>query len=462
VTPHLNRFLALRIRRALRTPIGLAGVILPVLVLAADIVGTPGPDVLEGTTEADTIDGLGGADVMMGLPGNDTYVVNQADDEVLESVGDGTDTVRASASYTLPINVENLTLAGAAAINGIGNNLNNRLTGNGAANTLDGRGGADRMFGRGGNDIYVLNSVNDVVNESANAGTDTVRSTVAYTLPDNVENLTLIGTRAVNGTGNELENSLRGNTAANTLDGLAGNDTLGGSGGNDTMIGGPGNDQLSGGPGQDDFRFTEQPDAATNQDRIVDFNPADDTISLIGEAFTALSQAGTLAASAFQNGIAASGADVRVLYDAATGILRYDADGSGATAAVRFATLTTKPVVTNADFVVVDPVNVTPVDYVADIQAIFSSRCIECHAGASAPHGLRLSPENSYARLVNVASEEVPSLKRVKPRDPDNSYLIHKVAGTQAVGGRMPLNRTPLTEEQIALIRRWISEGANP
>jgi mono/diheme cytochrome c family protein len=181
---------------------------------------------------------------------------------------------------------------------------------------------------------------------------------------------------------------------------------------------------------------------------------------LIGEAFPTLTSNGTLAASAFANGIVASGAAVRIVYDPATGILRYDSDGSGPAAAVRFARLTTAPVVTNADFTVVDPV-ATAVDYATQIQPVFNSRCTECHAGGSAPQGLRLDAANSYANLVNVASREVPSLQRVEPGDPDNSYLVQKVEGTAAVGGRMPLNRTPLNQETIALIRQWISEGAN-
>jgi Ca2+-binding RTX toxin-like protein len=119
---------------------------------AADIIGTPGPDVLEGTTEADRINGKGGADVMMGLPGHDIYVVGDIDDEVLEAVGDGTDKVKASISYRLPINVENLILVGTATINGTGNGLANKITGNSAKNVLRGLGGDDRLDGGDGND----------------------------------------------------------------------------------------------------------------------------------------------------------------------------------------------------------------------------------------------------------------------------------------------------------------------
>lgn len=444
-----------------RTPLALAAALLPALVLAAEIVGTSGPDVLEGTPDADTLDGRGGNDSMMGLPGDDTYIVGQPGDEVLEAVGDGTDTIRASVSYTLPINVENMTLTGVAAINATGNGLNNRLTGNNAANTLNGRTGSDRMFGRGGNDTYVVDAAGDVVNESPGAGTDTVRSSVTHTLRVNVEDLVLTGNAPANGTGNELANSLRGNGAANTLNGLAGDDSLNGGAGGDRLIGGAGNDQLAGGPGADEFQFDAALDAATNQDRIVDFNPAEDVMRLIGAAFPALSTAGTLPASAFANGIVAGNASVRILYDPATGNLRYDADGSGPVASIRFARLTTAPAITNQDFTVVDPV-ATAVDYGDEIQPIFSSRCTECHSGAGAPHGLRLDPANSFNSLVDVASDEVPSLKLVDPGDPDDSYLVQKVEGTAAVGGRMPLNRTALTPAQIDLIRRWIGEGANP
>ena len=143
-------------QRPLRLCIALS--VIPTIALAATINGTPGPDVLEGTPEDDRINGLGGNDTMMGLFGNDAYIVGEAGDEVLEAAGDGVDTIRASVSYTLPIHVENLTLTGAAAINGSGNALPNRLTGNDAANRLNGRAGADRMFGRGGTGCTIASS----------------------------------------------------------------------------------------------------------------------------------------------------------------------------------------------------------------------------------------------------------------------------------------------------------------
>ena len=430
----------------------------PAALLAADIIGTNGPDVLEGTPQADRLDGRGGADEMMGLPGNDTYIVGQVGDQVLEAVGDGTDTIRSTVTYTLPINVENLTLAGGAAINGTGNELNNRMTGNPAGNTLNGRAGSDRMFGRGGNDTYVVDRNGDRVTEAVGGGTDTVRSLVTHTLSVNVENLRMIGGAAINGTGNVLANAITGNAAANTLKGLQGDDSLSGGGGRDLLIGGLGNDRLTGSVGLDVFLF-DTPIVAANLDRITDFTPADDEMRLVGEFFPALSTAGTLPAAAFGLGVAAATAADRILYDSATGILRYDPDGTGPMASVRFGTLLNGAAVTNADFVVVDPV-ATGVDYDSQIQPIFSSRCTSCHSGGGAPQGLRLDAANSYANLVNVASREVPSLERVEPGNPDDSYLVQKVEGTAAVGGRMPLGGSPLSAAQIELIREWISEGA--
>jgi len=91
---------------------------------------------------------------------------------------------------------------------------------------------------------------------------------------------------------------------------------------------------------------------------------------------------------------------------------------------------------------------------------VFTPICTTCHAGASAPQGLRLDAANSYALLVGVASAEMPSTLRVAPGNPNGSYLIQKLEGTAAVGGRMPLNGTPLPQADIDVIRQWITDGA--
>jgi Ca2+-binding RTX toxin-like protein len=195
-----------------------------------------------------------GTDTMAGGLGNDIYVVDNTGDVVTEDLNAGTDTIESSVTYTLGANVENLILTGAAAINGTGNTLNNTITGNTAANTLNGGAGTDTMAGGLGNDIYVVDNTGDVVTEDLNAGTDTVKSSITYTLGANVENLTLTGTAAINGTGNTLKNVLTGNSAVNILTGGLGNDVLTGLGGADT------------------FRYTALTDSLlTGFDRITDF-----------------------------------------------------------------------------------------------------------------------------------------------------------------------------------------------
>ncbi len=135
--------------------------------------GTAGPDTLVGSESADTLSGLGGADSLWGYGSDDR---------------------------------------------------------------LDGGSGADAMWGGQGNDTYIVDDPGDVVVEAASQGLDSVQSSVSYALPAEVEQLTLTGTGAVNGTGNALANTLTGNAAANTLDGGAGADTMTGGTGNDTYV----------------------------------------------------------------------------------------------------------------------------------------------------------------------------------------------------------------------------------
>ena len=176
--------------------------------------------------------------------GNDTYVVNVSTDQVIEVANEGIDTVRASASYALSANVENMTLTGSGSITATGNDLNNVLTGNSGANTLtggagndtlDGGSGTDTMLGGAGNDTYVVERAADVTTENFGEGTDTVLSSVTRTLGTNLENLTLTGSNAINATGNDVGNVLTGNAGNNTLSGLAGADTYDGGAGTDVL-----------------------------------------------------------------------------------------------------------------------------------------------------------------------------------------------------------------------------------
>lgn len=125
------------------------------------------------------------------------------------------------------------------------------LEGGAGNDSLDGNAGADRLIGGDGNDIYRIDDVGDVIVEAGAGGTDQAFSSVTYTLGDNIENLRLIGTGAIDATGNAIGNVLYGNAAANTLSGLDGDDNLHGLGGNDRLDGGAGVDTLSGEEGND-------------------------------------------------------------------------------------------------------------------------------------------------------------------------------------------------------------------
>lgn len=214
------------------------------------LLGNGGNDYLDGGEGNDTLNGGSGSDEMYGGEGDDTYVVD-ANDQIEEWKNEGIDTVQSSVSFTLGDNFENLTLTGSSGLSGTGNALDNVLIGNSGANTLrgyegndtlDGGTGNDTMIGGIGNDTYVVNATGDVVTELVNEGTDLVRSAVTYTLGNNVENLVLTGTSAINGTGNALDNVLTGNTGNNSLSGGVGNDTLDGAAGTDTLTGGTGAD----------------------------------------------------------------------------------------------------------------------------------------------------------------------------------------------------------------------------
>lgn len=203
--------------------------------------GTDGDDILRGTTRAEVLTGGHGDDVYYVTPG----------DTVVELPGGGIDTVFSGTNWKLDKNIENLVLTGTDDINGIGNTLNNYLTGNSGDNRLNGGKGADTMEGGAGDDTYVVNHAGDVVIERPGAGADTIESNISYALPDNVEILRLTGRENIDGTGNELDNRIQGNRGDNVIDGGAGNDTLAGGNGNDVLIGGIGADRLTGGAGDD-------------------------------------------------------------------------------------------------------------------------------------------------------------------------------------------------------------------
>jgi Ca2+-binding RTX toxin-like protein len=360
---------------------------------AADnmLSGGGGDDVLVGGAGNDALDGGTGADTMIGGLGNDVYFVDNASDVIVENASEGTDSVYASANYTLAngVEIENIyadPAAGTALILLSGNSLANSLYGRGGIDVLSGGAGNDQLFGYAGDDrldggvgddimtgglgddYYFVDSVGDVIVENAGEGYDYVFVSLSdYTLPAglSIEGLAIAdrqSTTAQNLTGNELSNLIDGSDGANTIDGGDGPDLLYGEGGNDILLGGNGidllfgqggNDTMTGGAGADRFRFDTSL-ATAGIDTITDFAPGSDSISLNLSAFAALTAGpgGSLPASAFVTGTAALDADDRIIYNSATGALFYDADGNGAGAASQFATLTGAPALTASDIVV--------------------------------------------------------------------------------------------------------------
>ena len=207
--------------------------------------GNLAANTITGGASDDTLDGGAGADRLVGGAGNDVYYIDDARDVIIENTGStaGIDVARVTASsYTLGANVEQLRFIGTGDFSGVGNSLNNTITGGDGNDTLNGGTGSDRLVGGLGDDTYVVGSSTDTVVEEAGAGIDTVLSTsTSFTLASNVENaIQTSGTASF--TGNVLDNYLRGGSGADTLRGMDGNDRLEGGAGNDSLQGGAGND----------------------------------------------------------------------------------------------------------------------------------------------------------------------------------------------------------------------------
>ena len=195
-----------------------------------------------GNAGANLLDGRGGADTLVAGAGDDIYVVDNASDVIKENAGEGIDTVRSSVAWTSANEFENLTLTGAAAIDGTGNAAANAIVGNDGANRLDGLAGADTMTGGAGNDIFIVDNAGDVVVEtSEGGGRDRVAASVSFALgaAASVETLATndtAGLAAINLTGNDLGQVIIGNAGANILDGRGGADTMFGGGANDVYL----------------------------------------------------------------------------------------------------------------------------------------------------------------------------------------------------------------------------------
>ncbi len=261
-----------------------------------------------GNAQDNVLIGYGGEDTLAGGAGNDTYTIDSLGDRVVEQAGGGIDTVQSTISFDLNTTpfVEHLRLLGTAA-SAIGNALDNCLDGSGGNNllqggegndTLRGNGGRDTLVGGAGNDTYLIHDADDSIAELPGGGTDTVRSSISFSLASlpEVENLVLqerdttLGmgavqtgidlfawSDAINGTGNGRDNLLLGNVRANLLSGLDGDDTLDGGLGNDTLVGGN---------GRDVFGF----DLGGGADVVMDFTGGQDRIRLYGFGLPSFAQ----------------------------------------------------------------------------------------------------------------------------------------------------------------------------
>jgi Ca2+-binding RTX toxin-like protein len=317
----------------------------PAATTAIDLTGNGLPQTIEGNAGNNVIDGKGGIDAMYGYGGDDAYFVDHPRDAVYEAGNAGFDTVYSAVSFVLTgsQSIEKLaalSASGTDAINLTGNELAQAIYANAGDNILDGKAGADSLYGYAGNDTYYVDDAGDLVFEVANSGFDTVLTNTTYQLGagQSIERLATTSPTSTGGvklTGNEFGQQIAGNAGANVINGKAGNDTL------------------TGGAGADTFVFDTALSATTNVDTITDFVVVDDTIRLENDVFTAVGKSGALNAAAFRIGPAAGDADDRIVYDSATGNLYYDADGTGAAAAVIFAKTSAGLAMTASDFTIV-------------------------------------------------------------------------------------------------------------
>ncbi len=213
-----------------------------------NVIGSIVNDTLVGNNGANTLDGTAGGDTLVGNGGDDLLIGGLGGDSM--DGGANIDTVSyANSRNGVTVNLATNTHAGGDAVGDFiqnvenvsgsrfndaltGNALVNVLTGGDSSDTLDGSGGADTMIGGASSDIYFVDAA-DVIVELANGNIDLVRSSVSRVLEVNVENLILLGTANLNGTGNGEANTLTGNTGSNGLNGGIGADTMQGLAGND-------------------------------------------------------------------------------------------------------------------------------------------------------------------------------------------------------------------------------------
>lgn len=345
--------------------------------------GNAADNTLQGLAGADVLNGKGGFDTLIGSTGNDGYLLDDLIvgdgialshyDEVIEEANGGIDTVVVTARfnpdlvvarYDLGANIENGFVIGTGDFVLDGNELGNTLSGNASHNELSGEGGDDFLIADAGADIM-----------DGGDGFDTIVFSKATTadwfsghLDADIASDSWFNWEAIQGSAfNDVirtnswgfDVKLSGGGGGDVLTtGVGGenSDTLNGEAGDDFLDGGNGKDFLTGGADDDIFSFTTAPSRSVNIDHITDFEVGKDKIMLENtgdDLFNALAD-GALAAGAFNTGSSSTQADDRILYNAASGALFYDRDGTGGGAAIQFATLDNKPaMLSSADFFIV-------------------------------------------------------------------------------------------------------------
>ena len=309
---------------------------------AVNLSGNAFGQAIYGNAGANSLSGGGGTDALFGFAGDDRYIVDSLDDVVVEIAGQGSDTVYATASYALGFLAEVEVLSAydrlaTTSLDLTGSAYGQTIYGNAGTNTLRGNGGTDILRGLAGNDSYLVDDLTDQVIEAAGQGTDTVYTTGHFVLTagSEVEALSVYEratTNAINLAGNALGQAIYGNAGNNVIDGKAGADTIYLMGGTDKV-------------------YFSTPLGGGNVDAVVGFTSGDDKLLL--DAVTFGLAPGTPSADAFVLGNTASDANDRLLYSQASGQLWFDADGSGAGAAILFATLGAGTLLNASDFLVV-------------------------------------------------------------------------------------------------------------
>lgn len=212
---------------------------------------------ISGDDGNNILDGGAGIDTLIGGKGNDAYYVDTSTDLIVETAGDSKDVVWVHRSFALKDDgsndIEEMRALSGNGVLMVGNSKSNLLVGSGGEDTLNGGIGADRAYGGSGDDLYIVDDISDIAIEYDNEGKDTIHSYVSWTLNENFENLTLMGTADLSGTGNELDNFLNGNSLNNYLYGEGGNDHLYGGDGDDYLSDVTGENFLFGGNGNDDL-----------------------------------------------------------------------------------------------------------------------------------------------------------------------------------------------------------------